>query len=232
MDIFEAIDRATGCHFREGPMGGSVSDLFCREECQQAWAARRVGADVEPVSPFEHFRQRHMLTALGDGDLFFTPVGTDPDLVNSAWTPAGTIRTTDAPVTMGMDVDLNGNIAASFTRRVEGQPHVVYAVLDETHVWRDEQLAAFMRVHHEALRARIAGMVAALSPAMVALGEAWRAASENFKAVHAALVEAGVVEKPLPADPQARALALRKRRNTGPQQQRRAPRAINPRRAR
>lgn len=218
-------------------MDGSVSDLFCCERCQQAWAARRVGAPVELVSPFGHLTlQRLMVEAARarehEAELYRANVVAVQAARQERATRREDLGASNAPVTMGMDVDLSGNIAASFTHRVEGQPHVVYAVLDETHVWRDEQLAEFVRVHHEAMRARVASMLAGLSPAMVALGEAWRAAAVNIQAFHAALVEAGVVEKPLPVDQRARALALRKRRGTGPQPQQRAPRTINPRRTR
>lgn len=52
MDIVDAIDAAVGCHTCGGPMGDSVSDTFCRERCQKAWAAKRVGVDPEyPLRP-------------------------------------------------------------------------------------------------------------------------------------------------------------------------------------
>jgi len=43
-DIVDRIDAVTGCHQCEGPLNGSVSDLFCSEDCQAGWHARRVGA--------------------------------------------------------------------------------------------------------------------------------------------------------------------------------------------
>jgi hypothetical protein len=38
-DIIDRIDQATGCQHCGGPLAGSVSDDFCRPECQSAWHA-------------------------------------------------------------------------------------------------------------------------------------------------------------------------------------------------
>jgi len=247
-------------------MGDSVSDLFCREKCQKAWAARRVGAAVEPVSPFEHFPPRFhpsgdLWPLSSRAEVFVAPVDTSPG--GGDWSRLGTA---DAPVTMGMD--LTDDIAtASVAYNVDGvvyvdimpdlrrprrgqhmevrgagEPERVTFNGDRwvpTEDWTAalgtpspaDLLAAqeFVRASYDILISRVNATVQDLTPALngtaAAIRSAWQAAAANITA----FVEAGVVEKPLPADPQARALALRKRRNTGPQQQRRAPRAINPR---
>lgn len=82
------------------------------------------------------------------------------------------------------------------------------------------------------MRADMAALAEAIVPVWEAMKPVLSAASENMLKAFADLERAGLVEKPLPVEPQARALALRKRRNTGPHQQQRAPRAINPRSAR
>lgn len=79
--------------------------------------------------------------------------------------------------------------------------------------------------------------------AMVRAGEGMRQLGVSFARMTAAMVEAtrplvevlrasGQFPPELPTDPRERALALRRNRNTGPQQQRRAPRQINARGAR
>jgi hypothetical protein len=123
-DIVDEIDRATGCHFCEGSLEGSVSDLFCREECQQAWAARRV--DAEPASPFEHFRQRYMLP-MDPAEVFVAPAGTPAEDIDlNAWSRLGA---TIGPMTLG-------------------EPRVVLAALGVTRHrldwWNFDQLQASM----------------------------------------------------------------------------------------
>jgi len=70
----------------------------------------------------------------------------------------------------------------------------------------------------------VSGFGEALAAAMERLSAAGRAAAESAR---------GLAEQldrhQLPPDPQERALELRRRRNTGPQQRQRAPRRINPR---
>lgn len=46
-DIIAAIDHATGCQQCGKDLSGSVSDDFCKEECQRAWQAANV-ARVRP----------------------------------------------------------------------------------------------------------------------------------------------------------------------------------------
>jgi hypothetical protein len=43
-DIVEEIDKAIGCHWCEGSLESSVSDLFCGERCQGLWSAERAEA--------------------------------------------------------------------------------------------------------------------------------------------------------------------------------------------
>ncbi len=53
LDILDAIDRATGCHQCEGPLGDSVSDLFCSQDCQEDWHHGRAVPLVGYREPFD-----------------------------------------------------------------------------------------------------------------------------------------------------------------------------------
>lgn len=50
LDILDAIDRATGCHQCEQPLGDSVSDLFCSQDCQENWHDQR-------TMPLDHYEE-------------------------------------------------------------------------------------------------------------------------------------------------------------------------------
>ncbi len=72
----------------------------------------------------------------------------------------------------------------------------------------------------------------AVAAAARAMGEAFARVAREMAPAFEQLVKAGVIEKPLPADPMRRALELRRNRNTGPRREVRTPRRIDPRRSR
>ena len=81
------------------------------------------------------------------------------------------------------------------------------------------------RATHQALADLHAALHELVAPAMNALAEAARSLVESFE-------RAGLLDKPVPADPMARALHLRRNRNTGPTTTHRPPRRLDPTRTR
>ncbi|WP_041837076.1 hypothetical protein [Actinosynnema mirum] len=80
-----------GCHHCGNSLEGSVSNSFCGESCQRAWAARRnaFGAALGKINA-----ERVRAVGLGQilaGEVFIAPAGTSLDVVG--WEPFGTITT-------------------------------------------------------------------------------------------------------------------------------------------
>lgn len=75
-------------------------------------------------------------------------------------------------------------------------------------------------------------VAASMSAALVELGRRFGQIAPAFSALVDAAQRAGVVPPKLPDDPRARALALRRTRNTGPPIHQRPPRRIEPTRTR
>lgn len=73
---------------------------------------------------------------------------------------------------------------------------------------------------------------APLNEAFRTIARAVTQAAEALRPVIEALQRDGALPKPLPIDPKARALELRRTRNTGPTARQRAPRRIDPTRTR
>lgn len=69
---------------------------------------------------------------------------------------------------------------------------------------------------------------AAVATELGAIFRRFASAANAACAACGVLADAGVTESPLPVDPKARALELRRRRNTGPSVARRAPKRIDP----
>jgi hypothetical protein len=88
---------------------------------------------------------------------------------------------------------------------------------------------AALRESFERMAYLVGQTVAEVSRAFAAAAAVWRAAMPDLDRIRDHLVDAGVIDRPLPTDPRGRALELRRRRSTGPDRQvqhRKRPRRI------
>jgi hypothetical protein len=69
-DIVETIDRAIVCHTCEKDLSGSVSHLFCSEDCQRTWSASRADPLPDSVDQFADYRRRFMISPVDALDRF------------------------------------------------------------------------------------------------------------------------------------------------------------------
>ncbi|HVL83357.1 MAG TPA: hypothetical protein VM367_03555 [Pseudonocardia sp.] len=197
-DIFAAIDAAVGCQHCGGPLGDSPSDDFCSADHQAAWHADRADELVGYREPWDHPEELS-----GVGDDAYTVVTfrlpRETANLNADWRAvrcALTCATTDAQ-------------RAAVRLRVES--------LTARTVARQQRMAT--------------ELVDAIRPSIDALGEFFRNFARSLTEAYSQLSRAfqDVPPKPSPpadVDPMARALQLRRARNTGPQRAPRPPRTI------
>lgn len=130
-----------------------------------------------------------------------------------------------APVYVGRDsarVPLREVARRPQSSRMRGaSPTLV--IIDEPFAADHEALAAFAAAAAEQATAQLAAFFGALRPVFEELGRAMQALAEHLQPL--------MPEQP-PEDPMARALWLRRNRNTGPKSRQRAPRRIDARGAR
>lgn len=232
MDIIAAIDRATGCHrCGAAALDNSPSDDFCSEECQAAWAAGRVALPTGYHEPheldpggvpegFENYRRRWLLGFDGASD--------SPPVLHTA--AAGRIYVAD------VDTQFEA-IAGDDWREIGTTPSGMVFTNTTPTVAAPALLERMTAgtINAEAMRTHLAPIEAqfeALGRSLQPLAEmTFEAAQVNWDVIRRYYVDEP--EQPsapdAAADLRARALELRRNRNTGPTRQNRPPRAINPR---
>lgn len=210
-DILDLIDEVTApvCGWCQTPLRvDGASSYFCAERCQFEW--QRLQGDV-PKEP-----------ALAD---WFVADGRPP-----ARPPAAPMVRHQFTIPRGLqvrdfvEVDLLRATSIMARDNGDGTVSLVNAEL------RRPAPAAAPAPSPPPAPARLEGLAQTLE-AIGRAFERWGESGqiEQLAAMVRQLQDAGVVQQPLPADPRERALELRRNRNTGPAQRRRAPRTIRPR---
>jgi hypothetical protein len=231
MDIVEQIDAATGCQHCEGPLGDSPSSDFCSPRCQWRWHAGRAEPLVHYKEPTDLAAHVHNQVELRSPHTTPSPAGAmvmhvRPDL--SAFQPGGLIEALHVePRTPYFARAFSGGSIQP--RRIDDDS--VPALLSPGRVMLGFDGSRSSAVIVAAWRDEHVHFVAALSNAMHTMGAAVEHAGQALGRLLPHL-HAGPASRPEPADVMQRALDLRRARNTGPAHASRAPRRIDPRRAR
>lgn len=254
MTIIDNIDRALGCHWCEGPLDGSVSDLFCSQDCQEDWHAARTEPLLDYREPDD--LPQHVWNLVEDEAPETTPHASQPSLgrgVNFDRVYLDeVVRIRQQPVNTGVTWFVTTPAASSsvremferFRRAVADGGPVYHASVDQDgHVawylepWQQhiaEQLLELRRVN--------GGTLLPLPRLSLHVPRRWDHPRLS-DSLHAALLALEVreahqraIERERQAvvdvepSAQARALELRQQRNTGPTpRRRRPPRHLGPR---
>lgn len=203
LDIITRIDQATGCQQCGYPLDVSASDDFCGQQCQQRWYAARTVPLVGYSEPSDLPQHIYNQVELD------SPETRAPRF-------SGTVRSRDIAGTFAVPEQLRDPSRAVESIRRIGASAI--GVPDPLWDWRapevDEQAIAD---HFSRISRALSCSVADVCDALDRLATAFRAHAD---------------EQQDPVDVRARALELRRNRNTGPPPQQRAPRQITPRRGR
>lgn len=201
-DILARIDAAVGCQQCAGPLGDSPSDDFCSTECQNAWHAARTVELVDYQEPWHR-----------PGE--FPGIGSDVYRVRTFRLP---------PETGDLFTDWLAVRDALTLTVTDEQRAAVQARVESLTARREE----VMRIMSEQLQLALDGMRQRMDAAMRELAPVFKAFGESMATLSREYGDA----RQAPDDPMARALAARRRPNTGPVQRRRPPRRIDARGAR
>lgn len=250
-DIVATITAAIGCQQCGRSLGGSPSDDFCGEACQERWHAARVRSSspavqwgnvavrsnasvddaVAAIVGHDAYRQRYALGVTPGGDV----VGVRPDgsvgEVDHVVTVAAGVD--DSPVARMLELRRREDLEArEENREVTGRcwgfstgTGDSFAIEPATRLFDDAMRAEIVRMEVEWARA-----ARVLQPALTHLAESFAGFAAGVREALRPLEQlAQALDDSPPADPKARALWLKQRRNTGPARQQRAPRAITAR---
>lgn len=172
-DILAAIDAATGCQQCGGPLTGSVSDDFCRAECQISWHAEQTEELVGYREPWDRpIDFPGIATEAHDsGSLLRSVAG------RGSWQSVGTVR--GASLSLAQVDELHGNSslfrpegpeADSITFTVEPVVAARFrAVLLEAQAWRLPRLTGNVVFDMRVARLAAASATTAEQRAAVAL---------------------------------------------------------------